>query len=116
MTNWNGCPHRMNKITFALAVPLLFGVQAGTTAPTVSRLTPPSALFTFGDTNAPYISRFFLDQRFDLQATIQPDSGQTITNAGFYVDNIALAVPPIHDGCHSIRIAGQYHHIYGARL
>ena len=34
--------------------------------PTVSRLTPPSALFSFGDTTPPIIARFFAGQRFDL--------------------------------------------------
>lgn len=56
-------------------------------APTVSRLTPPSALFTFGDPGAPYISRFLPGQRFDLQATVRPDAGQTITEAQFLVDD-----------------------------
>jgi alkaline phosphatase len=60
-------------------------------APSVSRLTPPSALFSFGDTNPPIISRFFRGQRFDLAATIQPDSGRTITGAVFRVDGTVLA-------------------------
>jgi alkaline phosphatase len=55
-------------------------------APVVSRLTPPSALFTFKDPNPPIIARFLPDQRFDLQATIRPDPGMTITNAVFSVD------------------------------
>ena len=52
-------------------------------APTVTRLTPPSALFSLGDATPPYISRFLVGQRFDLQATIQADAGQTITSATF---------------------------------
>lgn len=55
-------------------------------APLVSRLTPPSALFSFNDASEPYISRFIEDQQFDLQATVQPDEGQTITEASFLVD------------------------------
>lgn len=55
-------------------------------APTVSRLTPPSLLFTAGDETGPAISRFLPDQRFDLQATVRPDAGQTITEARFLVD------------------------------
>jgi alkaline phosphatase len=54
--------------------------------PTVSRLTPPSALFSFGDTTPPIIARFFAGQRFDLAATVQPDAGTTITSAVFQVD------------------------------
>jgi alkaline phosphatase len=56
-------------------------------APTVSRLTPPSDLFSFNDPNPPYISRFLPGQRFDLQATISPDAGQNIAGVKFYVDN-----------------------------
>ena len=55
-------------------------------APSVSRLTPPSALFSFGDSSPPIISRFIRGQRFDLQATISPDAGQTIVSATFSVD------------------------------
>lgn len=54
-------------------------------APLVTRLNPPSALFSMGDAGAPYISRFLLGQRFDLQATIQADAGRTITNATFKI-------------------------------
>lgn len=54
-------------------------------APLVTRLNPPSALFSMGDANPPYISRFLVEQRFDLQATIQADPGQTITGATFKV-------------------------------
>ena len=54
--------------------------------PTVSRLTPPSALFSFGDTTPPIIARFFAGQRFDLAATVRPDAGTTITGSVFSVD------------------------------
>ena len=70
---------------------LLFALPATTADPTVSRLTPPSALFTFGDPAEPYISRFLPDQRFDLQATVQPDAGQTIVDVEFYVDGKLVA-------------------------
>jgi alkaline phosphatase len=53
----------------------------------VSRLTPPSELFrTNGARSAPIIARFVPGQRFDLQATIQPDRGQTISSVQFQVD------------------------------
>jgi alkaline phosphatase len=69
-------------VAAALAAPL-----AAEAAPKVSRLTPPSALFTFGDPAEPYISRFLPGQRFDLQATVQPDAGQTITSVQFFVND-----------------------------
>jgi alkaline phosphatase len=59
-------------------------------APTVRRLTPPSALFAFNDQAPPYISRFLPGQRFDLQATVAPDAGQTIADATFLVDGAPL--------------------------
>ena len=59
-------------------------------APTVTRLTPPSALFTSGDATPPYISKFLPDQRFDLQATIQADGGQTITGAIFKINGVTV--------------------------
>jgi alkaline phosphatase len=58
-------------------------------APTISRLNPPSALFSFGDSQPPYISRFLVGQRFDLQATVQPVSG-TVTSVVFKVDNVVV--------------------------
>jgi alkaline phosphatase len=51
----------------------------------ISRLTPPSELFASGNAE-PVIARFLPGQRFDLQATVQPDQGLTITNFAFYVD------------------------------
>ena len=59
-------------------------------APAITRLTPPSALFTFGDANPPIIARFLPGQRFDLQCTVTPDAGQTITGVTFQVDNVTV--------------------------
>lgn len=58
-------------------------------APSVSRLTPPSELFSTGNP-APVIARFLPGQRFDLQATVRPDAGTTITGFQFAVDGIPL--------------------------
>ncbi len=69
-----------------MAISSLTTVELSEAAPAVTRLTPPSALFSFGDPNPPYISRFLPGQRFDLQATISPDAGQTIGAAQFFVD------------------------------
>src|SRR5688572_17112287 len=62
-------------------------------APRVSRLTPPSSLFSFGDAQSPMIARFLPGQRFDLQATISPDAGQTIVGVQFYVDDDTVPGP-----------------------
>ncbi len=74
---------------------LAFGAQA---APTVTRLTPPSELFSSGQA-APVIARFLPGQRFDLQATLRPDdAGKSISSARFAIDgktvnaNVALKV------------------------
>ncbi|QDL55349.1 alkaline phosphatase [Rhodoferax aquaticus] len=70
---------------------LAFGLCALATlsahaAPSVSRLTPPSELFSSGQA-APVIARFLPGQRFDLQATLRPDdAGKTITAAQFAID------------------------------
>jgi alkaline phosphatase len=80
------------KPSLLLAISMAAASLAGSAsaAPTVTRLNPPSALFTSGDAQPPYISRFLPDQRFDLQATIQADAGQTITGAVFKVNNVTV--------------------------
>ena len=75
-----------SALTVAIASALVCA-SAVEAAPVVSRLTPPSQLFaTNGAEATPLISRFIPGQRFDLQATIKPDSGTTITNVQFFVD------------------------------
>ena len=59
--------------------------------PTVSRLTPPSALFSFGDTTPPIIARFVAGQRFEVAATVRPDAGTTITGSVFSVDGAPVS-------------------------
>jgi alkaline phosphatase len=59
-------------------------------APTISRLTPPSELFASGNPNAPYIARFLPDQRFDLQVTVKPEAGNTVTSVTFAVDGTTV--------------------------
>jgi alkaline phosphatase len=65
-------------------------VPLGNAALNVSRLTPPSALFSSGDATPTIISRFLPGQRFDLQATISPELGKTIAAAQFFVDGVPL--------------------------
>lgn len=75
--------HTSQRLIVGCALLLGAALQA---APTVSRLTPPSIRFDTGESGAPYIARFLPGQRFDLQATVKPDAGQTIVSAEFYID------------------------------
>ena len=62
----------------------------GFAQPVVSRLTPPSELFSSGQAS-PVIARFLPEQRFDLQATIKPDdANKSITKVEFAIDKQAL--------------------------
>jgi alkaline phosphatase len=84
-----GSPRWLTKACITAA---LFAAWQGASAalpPVVSRLTPPSALFSTHVSDPPYISRFLPGQIFDLQATVSPDPGLTITNTQFFVDGIA---------------------------
>ena len=76
---------RQAVCAFGFVAAVLAASPAAQAAPVISRLTPPSALFTFGDSSAPYTSRFLSRQRFDLQVTVRPDTDQTITAAKFFV-------------------------------
>jgi alkaline phosphatase len=80
---------RLARFVKAAAV-LLAITEIADAAPTVRRLTPPSALFSLNDPDPPYISRFLPGQRFDLQTTIAPDPGQTISSVQFLVDGHRL--------------------------
>ncbi|MBV8503899.1 MAG: alkaline phosphatase [Paucibacter sp.] len=72
-----------------LPLAVLFFAVAASAAPTVTRLTPPSELFSSGHAE-PVIARFLPGQRFDLQATIRPDAGRRITTVRFAVDGADL--------------------------
>ncbi len=74
----------MKTPLFLVALAAL-AVDGATAAPTVARLTPPSELFSSHRAD-PVIARFLPGQRFDLQATIKPDSGQKVTAAKFFID------------------------------
>jgi alkaline phosphatase len=77
---------KANRLRIWASSALLLATVQLNAAPTVTRLTPPSALFTAGDPNPPIIARFLPDQRFDLQATVMPDAGKSITGGQFLVD------------------------------
>ncbi len=84
--------NRNTLLALAIAGILATGAESAS-ALTISRLTPPSQLFATGGVVAsPMISRFIQGQRFDLQATIRPDAGQTITQVEFKVDGVSVGV------------------------
>lgn len=75
-------------------------------APIVTRLTPPSELFSNGQP-APVIARFLPGQRFDLQATIRPDdASQQISSAVFAVDGKTIAAPVALKTCEAACLKG----------
>ena len=85
---------KLKMIRLLVAVALGGMISSAIAAPTVSRLTPPSERFATGinDPAAPMIARFLPGQKFDLQATIRPDTGTTITAFEFAVDGVAVPV------------------------
>ena len=80
------------KILTGAALAMLAGTTA-MAAPTVTRLTPPSRLFSTGSAAGPMTARFLPGQKFDLQATIRPTAGTTITGASFFVDDVLVVGP-----------------------
>ena len=94
-----------NRSSFlkAFAPTLFLSVLFGNawSAPTVTRLTPPSELFSSGQP-APVIARFLPGQRFDLQATIAPDdASKSISSVEFSVDQKTLKLPVSLKDCSS---------------
>lgn len=75
-----------NSIAAASIAAVVGFAGLASAAPQVTRLTPPSNLFTFNDPSRPIVARFIAGQRFDLSATVRPDAGQTITSIQFLVD------------------------------
>jgi alkaline phosphatase len=77
----------------------LLGLGNAIAAPKVTRLTPPSELFSTGN-QGPVIARFLPDQRFDLQATIVPDAAdKTIVKATFFMDGAEIKMPVALKSC-----------------
>ncbi|MDD5321174.1 MAG: alkaline phosphatase [Methylococcales bacterium] len=78
---------RNTLVAATVASILAVGINSANAAPVISRLTPPSQLFaTNGAESAPLIARFIPGQRFDLQATVRPDTDQTITGVEWFID------------------------------
>jgi alkaline phosphatase len=85
-------PSRAHPRLSALVAALLCSAaDASLAASSISRLTPPS-----DPSLAPavVISRFLPGQRFDLQATVQPDAGLAVTSVVFSVDGAAVTPAP----------------------
>jgi alkaline phosphatase len=80
--------NRNTLLALAIAGILATGAESAN-ALTISRLTPPSNAIT---ATATTLSRFIPGQRFDLQATVRPDAGQTITQVEFFVDGVSVGV------------------------
>ncbi len=75
-------------------------------APTVTRLTPPSELFS-SQRQDPIVARFLPGQRFDLQATVRPDdAAKHITAASFAVDGVALTANLAIKNCEALCLKG----------
>ncbi len=92
---------QLPRIALALSAYTLLGSAAVQAGPSVSRLTPPSELFSSGQT-APVIARFLPGQRFDLQATLRPDdTSKSISTARFAIDGKALNAPVALRDCAS---------------
>jgi len=101
MTKFNNGPARL-----AIALAAAWMAFAAQAAPTVTRLTPPSELFSSGQA-APVIARFLPGQRFDLQATIRPDdAGKQISSAVFAVDGKTIAAPVALKTCEAACLKG----------
>jgi alkaline phosphatase len=81
---------KRTAVNAALLAGLAAAFGSAIAAPTISRLTPPSELFASNNPNAPYIARFLPDQRFDLQVTVQPQTGNTVTAVTFAVDGVTV--------------------------
>ena len=93
---------------FTLLAALLMGSAASSVyaAPVVTRLTPPSELFS-NQHEAPIIARFLPGQRFDLQATVRPDDAtKRITGARFAVDGKNVQANIAIKDCESLCLKG----------
>jgi alkaline phosphatase len=77
-----------SALSLALASTLLAMGNVAQAAPSISRLTPPSNPLI---ASASTLARFLPGQRFDLQATVQPESGRSIATVTFAVDGSTVA-------------------------
>ena len=82
------CISALVAATFATAA------ASSVAAPTIARLTPPS---NPANANANALARFLTSQKFDLQTTVAPAAGTTISSVAFAVDGVVVATI-INDG------------------
>lgn len=87
----------------ALACAMGLAAGAACAAPAITRLTPPSNPPAAG---ADTLARFLPGQRFDLQATVQPQAGRRITVVTFSVDGRVL-LQLRHDGSPADQFEGR---------
>ena len=96
----------MNTYRPALATLAALTALCAQAAPAVTRLTPPSELFSSGQA-APVIARFLPGQRFDLQATLRPDAAdKQIVSASFTLDGKAIVAPLALKNCEALCLKG----------
>jgi alkaline phosphatase len=83
-----------NLVTTAVALALVGTAFSVSAAPVISRLTPPSELFSLGTQapGTPVTARFIPGQRFDIQATVQPSATNKVSQVEFLVDGVSLGV------------------------
>ena len=99
-------PHSTSKLWMSALGLAALGATQAFAAPTVTRLTPPSEMFSSGNA-APLIARFLPGQRFDLQATVRPDdASKTITSARFSINGKAVHSNVSVAACESMCLKG----------
>ena len=99
-------PHSTSKLWMSALGLAVLGATQTFAAPTVTRLTPPSELFSSGNA-APVIARFLPGQRFDLQATVRPDdASKTITSARFSINGKAVNADVSVKACETLCLKG----------
>ncbi len=99
-------PHSTSKLWMSALGLAALGATQAFAAPTVTRLTPPSEMFSSGNA-APLIARFLPGQRCDLQATVRPDdASKTITSARFSINGKAVHSNVSVAACESMCLKG----------
>jgi alkaline phosphatase len=79
---------RRNSIKLMVAAAFAATAVSSFASPNISRLIPPSNPIS---ATANTLARFLPNQKFDLQTTVQPSTGTTISSVVFAVDGITVA-------------------------
>jgi alkaline phosphatase len=97
---------KISPLALATALTLCGAAAPSFAAPTVTRLTPPSELFS-SQRQDPIVARFLPGQRFDLQATIRPDdASKRITAASFAIGGVAVSANVSIKTCEALCLKG----------